>query len=252
MLQSLISGSTRTSVLGMPHTNSFVSYCITISNDARFIHRSIINDEEFAEEFEYGPYGFRPVLLSCADGRTYLYVEMLWDNDYKNIYVYDIFADEPDLVDYTELHFAAEGLPKDQEIWGQVIAQITDPESFMMASTFQLLSTLTGKAICYVGEDGFPDSDAEYWTIDSGIYLTLKQRAQFDIVDEEGNIVASVVNVPSGTRLNPVMTDGETYVDLKADNGRIYRVYVDISDGWPQKVNGIELDDLFEGVQFAG
>ena len=46
-------------------------------------------------------------------------------------------------------------------------------------------------------------------------------------------------------------SDGESYVDCKTKDGKYVRIVLDNSD-WPIKINGIELEEAFDGIIFAG
>ena len=109
--------------------------------------------------------------------------------------------------------------------------------------------------------------------------IRAKKDLKLDVVDASGKKTGTK-NVPAGTYLFDMRTDGETFVDLQtidasalgindesewkyfqiADRSTdhinltkpIYRVHIDHSDGWPYHVNGVEEDSLFEGIMYAG
>lgn len=67
---------------------------------------------------------------------------------------------------------------------------------------------------------------------------------------ENGNITGIEI-IPMGTKIFLISTDGETYTDIQTEDGRMYRIEMDVSD-WPRKVNGKDIEECFEGVGFAG
>ena len=71
-----------------------------------------------------------------------------------------------------------------------------------------------------------------------------------DRVDEDGEFLESV-RLTKGTILTPYRTDGETYVDLITDDGQIVRFELE-ADDWPHLVNGMDVDEVFEGLLYAG
>jgi hypothetical protein len=73
---------------------------------------------------------------------------------------------------------------------------------------------------------------------------------EFDEVDAEGNVIGKTT-IPKGTIYYMYRSDGETYVDCKTEDGTYVRIVVDHSD-YPYLVNGINLEDAFDGIMFAG
>ena len=51
--------------------------------------------------------------------------------------------------------------------------------------------------------------------------------------------------------MNFLRTDGETYTDMRMDDGRECRVEVEYN-GWGRMVNGISEYDAFDGILYAG
>ncbi len=193
-----------------------------------------------------------PVLVRTDDGRTYLYVQLTEENDYRTIDVYDLTAGEPSYAGSVDAGIAPEGTSEGYAEEGWFTGQITDPDSFCIENRIQLLSTMSGIRRCGVGEDGMPKYLEDLWKIRTGIELTLKQNTAFDRINESGRILEEGESLRKGMRCRPYRTDAESFVDVITDDGSIYRVYIDSDDGWPQLINGIELDDLFEGIMFAG
>ena len=57
--------------------------------------------------------------------------------------------------------------------------------------------------------------------------------------------------LPAGTVVYPVATDGFSYVDVKLEDGRKCRIEVDMSE-WPKLINGIPEEECFDGILYAG
>ena len=57
--------------------------------------------------------------------------------------------------------------------------------------------------------------------------------------------------IKAGEEFEFYRTDNETYVDMKLSDGRICRLKVDCSR-WPYKVNGIDSEECFDGMMYAG
>ena len=112
--------------------------------------------------------GLRPVLVTLADGRRYLYVDSVDAGDaWETLRVYDLNGAAPVLVpmkqrltrraDVAEDFAVAErGEPKNDAYADKIFYIMADPENFPMT----LLDEATGKARlcqCRVGADGTPD-----------------------------------------------------------------------------------------------
>ena len=71
-----------------------------------------------------------------------------------------------------------------------------------------------------------------------------------DLIDEEGNLLGSTYTFPAGTTYRFIATDGSSFVDVEMSDGQRGRLYV--TSGWPIMVNGIDAEELFEMLYFAG
>ena len=81
--------------------------------------------------------------------------------------------------------------------------------------------------------------------------LTFKQDLEVEARDSYDSDVTYTMQMKKGDEISFYATDNQTYVDFKTKNGNFVRIYVDWSD-YPQTVNGIDIDDLFDGIMFAG
>ena len=57
--------------------------------------------------------------------------------------------------------------------------------------------------------------------------------------------------LPSGSLILPVRTDMKTYIDCRLDDGKLIRLKYDSID-YPAKINGESVEDLFDGLTYAG
>ena len=57
--------------------------------------------------------------------------------------------------------------------------------------------------------------------------------------------------IPAGTNLYFLRTDCLSYVDMQAEDGQEWRSYLDTSQ-WPITVNGISIDQCFDGIFYLG
>ena len=145
-------------------------------------------------------------------------------------------------------------MTRPEEYDGRLSGQLTDPESFRVSSRSYVLSTLFVTRPARVGDDGMPEPKQERWEIGHDFTLTLKKATTFDCVDDEGRITGKTCDVGKGDKLVIRYTDMEKYCDAETEDGMMVRIYQESEEdqGWPYSVNGIELEELFDGVIFAG
>ena len=114
-----------------------------------------------------------------------------------------------------------------------------------------MLSTSTGVKPYRVGRFGMPEAlDTTYYAV-YGATLTIKRDYETWAVDPETDSLIDYVTIPAGTELTQYYTDNKDYYDLY-DGNLCYRFWVDTSNGWPQTVEGTDIDELFDGLMFAG
>ena len=83
------------------------------------------------------------------------------------------------------------------------------------------------------------------WTI------TLKQDLEVEARDSFDSNDTYTMPLKAGEEITFYATDDNTYVDFKTRGGSFVRIYVDYTE-YPQSVNGIDIDELFDGIMFAG
>ncbi|MBR3307672.1 MAG: DUF3298 domain-containing protein [Lachnospiraceae bacterium] len=164
-------------------------------------------------------------------GKNYLYFSMLAEDDYEFLRVYEITEDE-------NILFVDEISPELSH------AVPTDPENLRMYVRNDVLSTMTAYATFHIGSDGLPVTDEDMYTIESSFEFTALQ--DFEITDPDGNSFS----IKTGDKLIPVRTDTENLIELQTEDGTVIRTIVDRE--WPQTINGVDINELFDGIMFAG
>ena len=114
----------------------------------------------------------------------------------------------------------------------------------------------TGKAYSwfYVGDDGrLVNFNEGYFLEHYGAdALTLKQDLAVIAVEPNNKYgKGTEVTLKAGTRVTGYYTDNETYVEIKDPDGDNYWVGGQFAE-WPLTVGGIPMDDLFDGIMYAG
>lgn len=190
-------------------------------------------------------------LLHTQDGQTYLYVEDGSDNDYRTVTVYRLSKGYTERIGDLNGGFCAEYVEMDGTKYGESAIVLTDPSDFKMEFRTELLSTVGGTRSFYVGEDGMPKSDALWYEFQTPIMLTLKQDLAADIIDYETGEKIGETTLTAGGQLEYFAADDLGHALFRMDDGGIAQVLVDCSE-WPAKVNEIDIDEIFDGMIYAG
>lgn len=168
------------------------------------------------------------------NGKNYLYVMRTVENDYQLVCVFEI----------TENSVEYKG-----EFNGG-LKFFTNAGDFQVAKRFDMLSTYSAMADCFIGEDGMPVEKEGVYQIDFEQKITSTVEITAELLDEAGNLTGSTYAFPVGTAFGFWETDGATYVDMRADDGQRCRFY--ITPKWPQTINGMDADSSFEMLWYAG
>ena len=211
-----------------------------------------------AEEYCFS---MQPSFVHTEDGRNYVYVVTGTDNDYPELTVFAIKDNVPSLVGKMEgSGFASAFYP--EYVDGEYSLEqsfserypLIDPSKFALGTRMQLMSTYSGRRFYKVGEDGMPAPLTDLYEIDADITLTTLVPVKAEVVDlltEEPT--GEEKEIPVGTKLNFWRTNGTDTVDFRTDDmetGEAFRVKVETGDG--QTVNGVKLDEAFDGTVFGG
>ncbi|MBQ9120296.1 MAG: DUF3298 domain-containing protein, partial [Lachnospiraceae bacterium] len=174
------------------------------------------------------------VYLVKSGGNHYLYVQRMVENDYQIVSVFKITADSVEFVD---------------EFGGGLISFI-NPRDFKVIKMQDMLSTYPVLAECYVGADGMPVEKDGIYEVQSEIAITSTVEITAELVDEEGLMLGLSYTFPAGTTFTFKKTDGESFIDMLADDGQLCRF--ETSPGWPPTVNGMNAEEFFEMLWYAG
>ncbi len=205
-----------------------------------------VNGKTVADEINYA-YNFDAYVAHVGD-KSYIYSDSLSDNDYHIFCTWDINGDTPKMtqelygteVDY---EYIEEGFEE-----GTTYKQaFNNPEFLRLETRFQILGTRGATATYKISEkDGKPEMTDEAYTFNYGHDVKTAIPLEAELLPN-----MEKTKLPAGTSLTPYQTDGETFVDLKTENGSVVRLNIDVSD-WPRTVNGIPEDECFENLLYAG
>lgn len=193
-------------------------------------------------------YSMESVLLHTADNKNYLYVESTGDNDYKKISVFDLTGAKAVAVDFTSDGFFT---PHSYEDFNPLKQIPTNPEEFILETRTEYFSTVSGYKTYSVGSNGMPKSNDTFYTLHTGLTFTLRKPLKVTVIDEKTCEALETKTLEPGTKLDYYRTDNETYGDFRLQDDTVVRVSLD-STQWPRTIDGVNLEDIFEGLLFAG
>lgn len=202
-------------------------------------------------------------LMTAPDSRKYLYVDSTSDNDYHTLDVIDMDSDKHEII----------GNCDDGAIYDH---DILDCDSFILGTRLELLGTYSAYRTYHVGNDGMPVKNEEEYTIenydadwadqysdgesaysipelkDLPYSSALKTKCDIDVMmhpDETDE--KKQETLPAGTVCIPYKTDGKTYMTFKSVEGKLFDVEVK-ADDYEYSVDGMNQDDVFDGMIYAG
>lgn len=172
--------------------------------------------------------------LVKANGNTYVYVERLGNSDFRTVSVFKITESSVEYVG---------------DVDGGIV-DLNNSADFGLTKRFDMLSTFWCIAKCYVGDDGMPVEKAGAYEIMGEGTITSTVEITAELVDENGNLLGESKAFPAGTIYDFERTDGMTYVDMLTNDGSRCRLYT--TNQWPPTVNGMDAQNCFEMLGFAG
>ena len=209
-------------------------------------------DDSSASEDVHGSSAV-PVLMHTDDGRNYLYLEYMSDNDYREVLVFDLSVGAVRKVGGISGGFGS--------IWQEDINGFTsmlpaDPRQFTLVDHINLLSSYAGMRDYTLSEDGMAQPLEDFYDVPNGQTLkTVRDLPAMLLPDGEAgaDVAGEQISIPAGTSLTICRSDAGHYVDLQREDGSFVRVTVDPSDsGWPIMIDGENADTYFEKTYYAG
>lgn len=210
---------------------------ITVTCDGQIFDTAEVDKDASDAYGAYGAYSSEGYVLHTSDGRTYLYLQHLDDNDYRYVNVFRLDQGRPSYVGY-------EGMA-----WYNT--QILDPDSFMLYTRLDVLGTYYGMKRYHVDEAGLPASDDEAYVINESSMLRSTRDLAVTILEKNGS--ETEATVPSGTGYTIFRTDGASYADAHLNDGRDCRIQIkEGSRGWGWDIDGVSEEECFEWLPYAG
>ncbi len=197
-------------------------------------------------------YNSKSYLISSG-GKLWLWCLDSVDNDYQNLHIYGFEDKRPFDTEYSELL----GSTVIEATWGEDLSYsdsttLTDPAKVSLVKRMNVLGTFGASKEYFVSGGGTPVSEDLFYTPDSVRTLTLKVPLTLKMVGQDGN-GETMKEWPAGTTCTILRTDGNQIVDLVMDNDetQVARIASDFSS-WPHQISGMDEEDVFDGVMYAG
>ena len=130
---------------------------------------------------------------------------------------------------------------------------INNVENLTLYNRLDLLGTYEAFRHYRVGDDGLPQALEDVYTIvnydrGSGEYA-ITTLTEIPVRMHGG--AGTEETLPPGTKCYLRRTDGETYVEMELEDNRRCDVILE-RDEFFSKINGMEEQDCFEGLRYAG
>ena len=212
-------------------------------------------------------YGWTPYLVERGADR-FLWIFAREENDWTTLYVYDLSGGEPvlsgklDGVAPAVRNTETENMFRDPEESGARTedtpdtyrtAEPANPDAVRLERRMQVLSTYGGIRTFYVDDTGVPVPDGGIYEASNHIRLRTKADVRMRRSDWNAFSEGEEVTVSAGTNLSIQYTDGDKKVWLSADDGTLYlALLTENPEGWPDLIDGRPIDEVFDGLLFAG
>lgn len=205
-----------------------------------------LNGEKFEENT--GIFLIEPVLLHTVDGKNYLYLGQQYPDDF---WVFEIFDLSKGTIEKIDTVYSGRHNIIDFENGYYARQVLTDPQSFMLDSYTLMLGTAYGYDSYHVGTNGLPVRDHDWYMICYEMELTLRKDLIVSVVGEDGKTTGTT-ELKAGDNVVYYRTDGESWADLKLADGRIVRINPQNNEDGEWMVDGMNLEEVFDGVVFGG
>ncbi len=201
-------------------------------------------------DFEIYAFDTEVTLLKTREGEYYLYVQNTMENDYIETHCYRLGED----VEHTgvmdggmQYHYH-----KAEDMYF-VSDVLTNPDSFRMSVRTQIASTVNGSREYRVGTHGIAVSDDPFYQfpVEARFVFTVLHDFNAELYDEKNHSAKGTVTVAEGEQVTYYATDNDRYIWLLLEDGTLCRKEVVIDDYLPT-VDGYPVEEMFEGVLYAG
>jgi len=188
-------------------------------------------------------YSIEEFLFARVNDKNYLMFNERGDNDGNIVRVLDL--NKLQIVSDTEFepypYFSAVGL----------IAY--NPKKILLSNRIYTISTVSVSNIYEFGTDEKFKALNSVYKVESKLDFVSKVDLSVSVLSENGEVTENTT-IPSGTHFYPYETDSTSYTDYKLLDGRTVRIPMTHDDemGYGYTIQGLPIDEVFEGILFAG
>lgn len=184
-----------------------------------------------------GTYGVASAwIMENSDGRKYFYGDCRTDNDYHYL----------NIVDLEELKERGADTKVSQFSYGMYGDIPMDAQSFWLSSRGGLFSTFPIRKLYSIGENGLPRTDDTEFTVDRWRVVAVQEISAC-----EGSGFQKKTRIAAGTELFVTATDEKSRVTAETGDGIQYQFEIK-GENWPHTIDGKNIEELFDGLIFAG
>lgn len=211
--------------------------------------------------FNFRSYGnCEPFFVKNTDGSCYLYLFTSHENDYSVLLIYKITNSDvtPASLDnfvpfcleqnYEELETNLENSYRSAH--RTLNYTLTNPEHMMLSSRLSTLSTCFGYKDYHANAEGIPQSEQDF-LISDPLHFQLKQDFELEFCGKDEKPSGKNQIVSKGAVLYPYATDGISYLLFKDADGTLFYAEIEVNQ-YPQLINGVIAEDVFDGMRYAG
>lgn len=211
--------------------------------------------------FNFRSYGnCEPFFVKNTDGSCYLYLFTSHENDYSVLLIYKITNSDvtPASLDnfvpfcleqnYEELETNLENSYRSAH--RTLNYTLTNPEHMMLSSRLSTLSTCFGYKDYHANATGVPQSEQDF-LISDPLRFQLKQDFELELCGKDEKPSGKNQIVSKGAVLHPYATDGISYLLFKDADGTLFYAEIEVNQ-YPQLINGVIAEDVFDGMRYSG
>ena len=211
----------------------------------------IVDDVKTAIDWQF--YMISTINLVHMEDKNYLYVGTRGDNDYSTLLVLEI---NPDKTVTEKGNMLCTGLysTTGRDGYLEVLAGF-DPAYFILNTTVDILSTASGYRAYETGKDGMPEPFENAYTMLTPFTLTLLQDIKnVKVIDEITEKESGKTELKAGDFVTIEVIDLEAKtIRAELTDARTVEFSYSMTDGsLPILVNGVDAEQLFDGMVYAG
>lgn len=216
---------------------------------------SAINDEWF--------FGTEPYLMKTAGGRYYILTLNSGEGDWGFTKVFDITGGSVKALDADISNDRGSCSFFRREYYSyNTKYPIMDTESFKLSTRLDVLGTYRGYRTYRLTEDGEIVPNEEYYHVNFSESPDLLQKKALPcmVVGEDMQGTEEITMEMGSGIYRIVRTDGKSWADLSVlvgwdTEGRDWGdaiIRIEIDTDWPQTVCGMDANEVFDGIEYAG